>query len=447
MHWSKEESLERPELRALQQDRLINLVKRVYENIPFYKRAFDERGLKPADIKDLSDIKNLPFTRKSDLRDNYPFGMLAEPMEKVVRVHASSGTTGKPTVVCYTREDIELWSNAMARTFTGAGATSKDIVQVAYGYGLFTGGLGAHYGAEKLGAAVVPISGGNTQKQIMLLEDFGSTVLCCTPSFSLYLYDTARELKVNFSNIKLRIGLFGAEPWTSGMRKEIEEKLRIKAIDIYGLSEIIGPGVAFECLDAQDGLHVNEDLFYPEVIDPHTCEPLPYGEQGELVITTLTKQAMPLIRYRTGDISTLNPEKCSCGRTTIRMKRVRGRDDDMLIIRGVNVFPSQVESVLLNSKEIAPHYHIMVDRKGRMDEMNVHVEVTQDFLDTIAKNVLSADLDAFVAEEKELISVKKEIQKNLKDIIGINASVTLVPPGSIQRSEGKTKRVTDKRKK
>lgn len=447
MHWSKEESLSRNELARLQGDRLKKACERVYARVPFYKKAFDEKGVKPSDIKDIKDIVRLPFTRKTDLRDNYPYGLFAEPFENIVRIHASSGTTGKPTVVAYNKNDINLWAEVMARTFTCAGVTNKDIVQNAYGYGLFTGGLGAHYGAERVGAAVIPISGGNTQKQIMLMQDFGSTVLCSTPSFALYIYDVACEMKVNFANIRLRVGLFGAEPWTDEMRKEIEERLRIKAIDIYGLSEIIGPGVSSECVEAQNGLHINEDYFYPEIIDPRTGEQLPYGKEGELVITSFAREAMPLIRYRTGDITSLNPETCSCGRTLVRMNRVRGRADDMLIIRGVNVFPSQVESVLLQSKDIAPHYVIMVERRGRLDEMNIHVEVTPDFMEGLANKVLSADLKKFVEEEEDLLRLKREIQKNIKDIIGVTTEVTLVPPNAIQRSEGKAKRVIDNRPK
>ena len=376
MAWNTEECLSRQELTKLQSERLKKVCERVYARVPFYKKKFDEKGVKPADIKSIQDITKLPFTKKVDLRDNYPYGLFAEPLENIVRIHASSGTTGKPTVVAYNRNDINLWAEVMARTFTCAGATNKDIVQNAYGYGLFTGGLGAHYGAERVGAAVIPISGGNTQKQILLLQDFGSTVITCTPSFALYIYDVACEMKINLDTIKLRVGLFGAEPWTEEMRREIEERLRLKAIDIYGLSEIIGPGVSSECVEAQDGLHLNEDHFYPEIINPENGAQLPYGQEGELVVTSMSREAMPLIRYRTGDITSLNPEKCKCGRTLVRMRRVRGRADDMLIIRGVNVFPSQVESVLLRSKEVAPHYIIEVNRKGRMDEMNVRVEVT-----------------------------------------------------------------------
>jgi phenylacetate-CoA ligase len=447
MHWNQEESLSRTDMTKLQGERLAKACARVYERVPFYKKAFDGKGVKPSDIKDVRDIVKLPFTKKSDLRDNYPFGLFAEPQEEIVRIHASSGTTGKPTVVAYNRNDISLWAQVMARTFTCAGATKKDIVQNAYGYGLFTGGLGAHYGAELVGASVIPMSGGNTQKQIMIMQDFGSTVICCTPSFALYLYDVACEMKISFDTIKLRVGLFGAEPWTDEMRREIEERLRIKAIDIYGLSEIIGPGVSSECIEAQSGLHINEDHFYPEIIDSATGEQLPYGKEGELVITSMSREAMPLIRYRTGDITSLNPEKCACGRTTVRMKRIRGRADDMLIIRGVNVFPSQVESVLLRSKEVAPHYVIEVNRKGRMDDMNVRVEVTPDVMEKLAAKVLTTDLRAFAQEEEELLKIKREIQKNIKDIIGVNTDITLVPPGSIQRSEGKAKRVIDNRPK
>jgi phenylacetate-CoA ligase len=432
---------------ALQGTRLQKVCERVHARVPFYQKKFEEKGVKPSDVRDVQDIVKLPFTKKADLRDNYPYGLFAEKLDDIVRIHASSGTTGKPTVVAYNRNDINLWAEVMARTFTCAGVTSKDVVQNAYGYGLFTGGLGAHYGAERVGAAVIPISGGNTQKQIMLLQDFGSTAICCTPSFALYLYDVACEMKINLDTIKLRVGLFGAEPWTEEMRREVEERLRIKAIDIYGLSEIIGPGVSSECIEAQSGLHINEDHFYPEIINPGTGEQLPYGQEGELVITSMSREAMPLIRYRTGDITSLNPEKCVCGRTTVRMRRVRGRADDMLIIRGVNVFPSQVESVLLRSREVAPHYIIEVNRKGRMDEMNVRVEVTPDVMDKMAAKVLTTDLKAFAQEEEELIKIKREIQKNIKDIIGVTTDITLVPPNSIQRSEGKAKRVTDNRPK
>jgi phenylacetate-CoA ligase len=446
-HWSKEESLSRKGMKKLQGERLAKVCERVYASVPFYKKMFDKAKIKPAQIKSIDDIVRLPFTTKLDLRDNYPFGMFAVPMKEIVRIHASSGTTGQPTAVGYTRYDLEIWAEAMARTMTAAGTTANDIVQNAYGYGLFTGGLGAHYGAEKIGAAVIPISGGNTQKQIMLMKDFGSTVLCSTPSFCLYIYDVMKQEKIDPKSLKLRVGIFGAEPWTDAMRKEIEKMMHIKAIDIFGLSEITGPGVSFECAEAQNGLHVNEDFFYPEIIDPDTGELLPYGEEGELVITTLLKEGIPLIRYRVRDISSLNPEKCICGRTLVRMSRVRGRSDDMLIIRGVNVFPSQVESVLLKSKVVAPHYMIFVDRKGRMDEMTVHVEVTPDFIRSFSKKVLSDDLTHFIDDFEEMNKVKKEIKERIKDVIGVTTDIKLVPPNTIQRSEGKAKRVTDNRPK
>lgn len=434
-------------MKKLQGERLAKLCERVYASVPFYKKAFDKAKIKPAQIKSIDDIVRLPFTTKLDLRDNYPFGMFAVPMKEVVRIHASSGTTGQPTAVGYTRYDIEIWAEAMARTMTAAGTTPNDIVQNAYGYGLFTGGLGAHYGAEKIGAAVIPISGGNTQKQIMLMKDFGSTVLCSTPSFCLYMYDVMKQEKINPKSLKLKIGIFGAEPWTDAMRKEIEKRMHIKAIDIFGLSEITGPGVSFECAEAQNGLHVNEDFFYPEIIDSDTGEVLPYGEEGELVLTTLLKEGIPLIRYRVKDITSINPEKCICGRTLVRMSRVRGRSDDMLIIRGVNVFPSQVESVLLKSKAVAPHYMIFVDRKGRMDEMSVHVEVTPDFIKSFTQKVLSDDLTSFVGEFEDMKKLKKELKDRIKDVIGVTTDIKLVPPNAIQRSEGKAKRVTDNRPK
>jgi phenylacetate-CoA ligase len=444
-HWSKEESLSRKGMKKLQGERLAKVCERVYASVPFYKRAFDKAKIKPAQIKSIDDIVRLPFTTKLDLRDNYPFKMFAVPMKEIIRIHASSGTTGQPTTVGYTRYDLEIWAEAMARTMTAAGTTANDIVQNAYGYGLFTGGLGAHYGAEKIGAAVIPISGGNTQKQIMLMKDFGSTVLCSTPSFCLYIYDVMKQEKIDPKSLKLKVGIFGAEPWTDAMRKEIEKLMHIKAIDIFGLSEITGPGVSFECAEAQDGLHVNEDFFYPEIIDPDTGELLPCGEEGELVITTLLKEGIPLIRYRVKDISSLNPEKCICGRTLVRMSRVRGRSDDMLIIRGVNVFPSQIESVLLKSKVVAPHYMIFVDRKGRMDEMTVHVEVTPDFIRSFSQKVLSDDLTSFIGDFEEMNKVKKEIRERIKDVIGVTTDIKLVPPNTIQRSEGKAKRVTDNR--
>jgi len=446
-HWHKEESLSRREMRKLQGERLAKVCERVYNSVPFYRRAFDKAKVKPEQIKSIDDIKRLPFTTKTDLRDNYPFKMFAVPLKDIIRIHASSGTTGSPITVGYTRYDLEIWAEAMARTLTAAGVTNKDIVQNAYGYGLFTGGLGIHYGAEKIGATVVPISGGNTQKQIMLMKDYGSTVLCSTPSFCLYIYDAMKQENIDPKSTKLKVGVFGAEPWTDAMRKEIEEMMNIKAIDIYGLSEITGPGVSFECAEAQEGLHINEDYFYPEIIDPDTGETLPHGEEGELVLTTLLKEGIPLIRYRVKDISSLNPEKCKCGRTLVRMSRVRGRSDDMLIIRGVNVFPSQVEAVLLKSKYVAPHYIIRVDRKGRMDEMSIDVEVTPEFIKSFEKKILTDDLTKFIGEFEGLKKLEKEIQNNIKDIIGITTKINLVPPNTIPRSEGKAKRVIDNRPK
>ncbi len=431
MIWSREETLPRKELRELQLERLKAVVERVYERVPFYKKKFDQAGVKPGDIKDLRDIRNLPFTTKDDLRDNYPFGMFAVPMTEVVRVHASSGTTGKPTVVGYTRKDVETWADLMARALVGAGVHEGDIIHNAYGYGLFTGGLGFHYGAEKLGATVIPISGGNTQRQLMIMQDFGSTVLCCTPSYALNLADVIEQQGLDLKKFKLRVGIFGAEPWSERMRDEIQKRLNIKALDIYGLSEVIGPGVSCECIEAQSGLHVYEDHFLVEVIDPETGEALPPGEEGELVFTTLTKEVFPLIRYRTRDISRLIPDPCVCGRTFYRMARVTGRTDDMLIIRGVNVFPSQIEHVLLNIEGLEPHYQIIVDRRGALDELEVQVEVSE---------------KVFSDEMKRLDELKRRIEHDLKDFLGVGAKVTLVEPRTIQRFEGKAKRVIDKRK-
>ena len=372
----------------------------------------------------------LPFTTKNDLRDNYPFGLFAVPMSEIVRIHASSGTTGKPTVVGYTRNDIATWSEVMARTLTSAGANRNDFIQIAYGYGLFTGGLGLHYGGEKIGASVIPISGGNTTRQIQLMHDFGSTVLACTPSYALFLSEAIQESGINRDDLKLRVGVFGAEPWTENMRREIEEKLRIKAIDIYGLSEVIGPGVASECL-VQEGLHINEDHFFPEIIDPETLQVLPEGSTGELVFTTLTKEGLPLIRYRTRDLTRLTYEKCRCGRTMVRMEKCLGRSDDMLIIRGVNLFPSQVETVLLEMSEIKPHYLLIVDRVNNLDTLELKVEVDEAF---------------FQDKISQLEALRQKLQVNLENSLGLGIKVTLVEPKMIERSEGKSKRVIDRRK-
>ena len=439
------ECMGREELQKLQGERLVALVKRVYDRVPFYRRVFDDAGIAPDKVRGLADLPGLPFTRKYNLRDEYPFGLFATPMRDVVRIHASSGTTGKPTTVGYTRNDIAMWANVCARALAGAGTTPDDVVQVAYGYGLFTGGLGAHYGAELLGASVIPISGSNTQRQLMLMQDFGTTVICCTPSFMLYLYDVAQQLELDVKKFPLRVGVFGAEPWSDAMRRDIEAKWNIKACDIYGLSEIIGPGVSCECVEAQSGLHLNDDHFLPEIINPETGEVVPEGEIGELVITTLTKEAFPLVRYRTGDITRLMTEPCICGRTNTRMDRVSGRSDDMLIIRGVNVFPSQVESVLLMSPQVEPHYRLIVTRKGAMDNMEVQVEIKQDIYHEISEAVLSMDDVSTFAEHESLVHLKSNIQKNIKDIIGINVGVTFKEPGSIERQEGKTQRVVDKR--
>jgi len=415
----------------LQLKRLVATAERVYATVPFYKKKFDEAGFRPGDIRSLKDLRFLPLTSKMDLRDHYPFNLFAVPMEQVVRIHASSGTTGKQTVVGYTRRDINTWAEVMARSLAAAGAQRNDIIHNAYGYGLFTGGLGIHYGAEKMGAAVIPISGGNSKRQIIIMQDFGSTVLTCTPSYALFLAETAEEMGVDIKKLKLRVGIFGAEPWSEKMRDEIERQLNIDAIDIFGLSEIIGPGVSIECIEAKRGLHIFEDHFIPEIINPQTGEVLPYGEKGELVFTTITKEAFPLIRYRTRDISVLYPQPCVCGRTHVRMERVSGRSDDMLIIRGVNVFPSQIESVLMNVQGVEPHYLLIVDRQGNLDTLEVRVEVNE---------------KGFSDEVKELQVLGRRIEKDIKDLLGVTAAVKLVEPKSIQRSEGKAQRVIDKRK-
>jgi len=426
----KHETMPREELEALQLKRLQAVVERLYHLVPFYHRRLDEMGVKPEHIKTLGDLQLLPLTTKQDLRDNYPFGMFAAPMDQIVRIHASSGTTGKSTPVAYTQRDLETWSELMARTLAAAGTHRGDIVHNAYGYGLFTGGLGFHYGAERLGAAVIPVSGGQTRRQIMLLLDFAPTVLVCTPSFALYLAEVGQEMGVDFRQLKLRVGIFGAEPWTEGMRVEIEKRLNLDAVDIYGLSEIIGPGVSVECIEAKHGLHLFEDHFLPEIIDPATLEPLPQEEMGELVITTLTKEAMPLLRYRTRDITSLNYAPCRCGRSLGRMHRLRGRSDDMLIIRGVNVFPSQIEAVLMETPGVAPHYQLIVDREGQLDTLEVQVEV---------------DETTFSDEVKQLQALAQNLQKQIKDYFTVSVKVKLVEPRSIPRSEGKAKRVIDKR--
>ncbi len=425
------ETLPRPALEALQLKRLQSVLERVYANVPFYRESFERAAVKPADVKSLSDLQKLPFTTKQNMRDSYPYALFAAPMEEIVRIHASSGTTGKPTVVGYTQKDIQTWAELMARSFVTAGVHKGDIIHNAYGYGLFTGGLGAHYGAERLGASVIPISGGNTRRQIMIMQDFGSTVLTCTPSYSLFMAEEAKLEDVDFRKLKLRVGIFGAEPWSEAMRSEIESKLNLAAIDIYGLSEIMGPGVAIECIEAKCGLHIWEDHFIPEIIDPETGERVAEGEKGELVITTITKQGIPLIRYRTRDITSISYEHCVCGRTHARIARMSGRSDDMLIIRGVNVFPSQIESILVGIEGVEPHYLLIVDRKDNLDTLEVQVEV---------------DERLFSDEVKVLQSLSKRIEKEIKDMLGVTCSAKLVEPKTIQRSEGKARRVMDNRK-
>jgi len=422
--------MERDDLRYNQERRLRETVERVYFNVPYYRHKMQEAGLGPESVNTLEDLRKLPFTTKDDLRDNYPFGLFAVPMSEIVRLHASSGTTGKPTVVGYTRNDIATWSEVMARTLACAGAGRDDFIHIAYGYGLFTGGLGLHYGGEKIGASVIPISGGNTTRQLQLMRDLGSTILACTPSYALFLAEAIQENGVNRSDLKLKAGVLGAEPWTENMRKEIEKKLEIKAIDIYGLSEVIGPGVASECM-VQNGLHVNEDHFYPEIIDPDTLEVLPEGAMGELVFTTITKEGLPLIRYRTRDLTRLNYEKCECGRTFVRMEKCLGRSDDMLIVRGVNLFPSQIETVLLEMKEIKPHYLIIVDRIHNLDTLELQVEVDEEF---------------FQDKISQLQIIRGRLQDRLENAIGLSINVTLVEPKTIERSEGKSQRVIDRRK-
>ena len=430
-YWNKSmECAKLHEMKALQSFRLSQTIRRVYENVPYYRDRMDKAGVKPDDIKSVNDLYKLPFTFKQDLRDTYPYGLFAVPMEDVVRVHASSGTTGKQIVVGYTKKDLETWSECCARALTAAGATPKDFMHISYGYGLFTGGLGLHGGAEKVGMTVIPVSVGNTKRQINIIKDFGSTYICCTPSYALFLAETMKDMGITKDDIHLRGGLFGAEPWTEEMRKEIEDKLGLKAYDIYGLTEIIGPGVAFECCE-QTGMHINEDNFIPEIIDPDTGEVLPEGSQGELVFTCITKEAFPLIRYRTRDIGILTREKCSCGRTLIKMKKPAGRSDDMLIIRGVNVFPSQIESVLLQLGNTSPYYQLIVDRVNNTDTLEIQVELSPEMFSDTVKNI-----------EKQERIIKTAVESTL----GIAANIRLVEPKTISRVEGKAVRVIDKRK-
>ncbi|MFA6687102.1 MAG: phenylacetate--CoA ligase [Desulfuromonas sp.] len=431
MLWNDEfETLPREAIEALQLKRLQQTLARVCATVPFYKQHFANAEITPGMVRTLDDLRRLPFTLKQDMRDNYPYGLFAVPLDQIVRIHASSGTTGKPTVVGYTKRDIDTWAELMARSFVAAGATRGDVIHNAYGYGLFTGGLGAHYGAERLGASVIPMSGGNTQKQMMIMQDFGSSVITCTPSYSLYLAEALKESGIELSSLKLRIGILGAEPWSEEIRVEIERSLGIKAIDIYGLSEIMGPGVAIECIEAQHGLHIWEDHFIPEIIDPESGEVLPDGDRGELVITTITKEGIPLIRYRTRDITRIIAEPCICGRTHRRLERMSGRSDDMLIIRGVNVFPSQIESVLFSMDGVEPHYQLIVDREGTLDTLEVQVEVNE---------------ETFSDEIRKLQQLSQSISRSIKDLLGITCKVRLVEPKTIARSEGKAKRVIDRR--
>lgn len=430
--WDLEwECASRERLENTQLERLQTMVKRTYDHVPHYRKKLDNSGVKPSDIKALKDLSKLPFTTKDDLRLNYPYGMFAVPMKEIVRVHSSSGTTGIPTVVGYTRRDLETWSNLVARFITAAGVTSEDVVQISFGYGLFTGGFGLHYGMERVGATVIPISSGNTERQIKIMQDFGTTALVATPSYALHMAEVVKEMGIDpRKDLKLRVGLFGAEPWSESMRKELEQSWGITATDNYGLSELIGPGVAGECICCQ-GLHIFEDHFIPEIIDPETGEVKGPGEKGELVLTAVTKEALPIIRYRTKDITSLNYEPCSCGRTLVRMEKTLGRTDDMLIIRGVNVFPSQIETVLMEIEEVEPHYLLIVDRQGYLDTLEVQVEVPERF---------------FTGEFRELEALSEKIRHRIQSLLNIGVKVKLVEPKSIERSIGKAKRVIDKRK-
>lgn len=426
----KMECMSREDMRKLQSERLRNVVKTCYEKVPFYTRKFDELGLKPEDIKSIDDIVKLPFTTKHDLRDEYPFGLQAVPQSEIVRIHASSGTTGKPIVGTYTKKDIDNWAECVARVFAVGDVGPGDIVQVSYGYGLFTGGLGAHDGVAKLGAVQLPTSAGNSEKQIMLMQDFGTNVLCCTPSYALHLAECIEmDNNVKAENLKLRVGFFGAEPWTWGIRRELEKKLHIKAIDIYGLTEMSGPGVGGEC-QYQDGTHIWEDIFYPEIINPDTLEPVAPGEQGELVFTSLCKEAMPIIRYRTRDLTNIIYDKCKCGRTAVRIGKILGRSDDMLIIRGVNVFPSQIETVLTEFPVFSPQYFITVDRKDNEDMFDLDVELREEF---------------FSPNPAKQMPFIKPLYDRLVSVTGIKPNIHILPPGTIKRSTGKAKHVNDKR--
>lgn len=429
--WNRNhEAMPREKLARLQFLRLKQTLEAVYQLVPHYQKIFREIGAEPGDIRSLADLAKLPFTIKDDLRNNYPYGLFTDGLNEVVRIHSSSGTTGLPTVVGYTRHDLEIWAELMARALSGAGAVRESVVHIAYGYGLFTGGLGVHYGAEKIGATVVPISGGQTRRQVRMMKDLGTTLLACTPSYALNIAETMEEMQIDPGELQLKSGLFGAEPWSDNMRRVIEKKLQISAFDIYGLSEVMGPGVAYEC-PAKEGLHLAEDHFIAEIIDPASGEVLPEGATGELVITTITKEALPVVRYRTHDITSLTREPCSCGRTHLRMAKVSGRTDDMLIIRGVNVFPSQVESILLNIGATEPHYQLVVDREGALDTLEIRVELTEQM---------------FSDKVKGLEGLEKLIRDEISNLLGISTAVKLVEPKTIPRSEGKAERVIDRRK-
>lgn len=429
MIWAQEETLSRDEIKRIQVEKLREVVKRVYENVPFYRKKLLQAGIKPENIQSIEDVRLLPLTTKDDLRDNYPYGLFAVPMDEIVRVHASSGTTGKPTVVGYTAQDIETWTELVARIVTCAGVKKSDVVQIAFGYGMFTGAFGLHYGVERVGATVVPASSGNTEKQLLFMRDFGTTVLVSTPSYALYLAEVAQKMGI-MKDLKIRLGLFGGEGCSEEVRKELEKQWGMVATDNYGLSELIGPGVSGEC-HLKDGLHINEDHFLVEVLDPKTLEPVKEGENGELVVTTLTKEGLPLLRYRTRDIASVTYEKCACGRTTARMSKVSGRTDDMLVIRGVNVFPSQVESVLLDTEGVTPHYQLVVTRRGALDNLEVKIEVTEEFSKS--------------ADRKRWKSLKEDIERKLSVILSLKAHVTLAAPSTLERFQGKARRVVDLR--
>lgn len=430
------ETMPREELIKVQFERLQETIRKAYERVPFHKENLDKAGIKPEDIRSLEDLQKVPFMKKTDLRENYPFNLFAVDMKDVVRIHGSSGTKGKPTVVGYTKKDIENWAEIVARAICAAGGLPGDIFHNGYGYGLFTGGLGLHYGIEHLGAVAVPVSGGNTPRQITLIQDFKPRGISATPSYVLNIVEEMKKMGLDPRDTSLEYGIFGAEPWSEEMRVQLEESMGIKAIDIYGLSEVMGPGVSIECIEAQDGLHIAEDYFLAEIIDPETGEVLPYGEVGELVFTSLTKEAFPVIRYRTGDIASLNPEKCQCGRTSMRMSRIKGRVDDMLIIRGVNVFPTEIEGVLLSFSELAPYYQVMIERDGALDRFEVHCELTSEYMQQ----------NGVTEENWECSALTRAIGTSMKNALGVSVYLSIKKPNSIPRSEGKAVRIVDNRK-